>query len=56
MYSTADDGVDFSTSNAELMTEDLTTQLTEIRQQIIDGEIVVPDCYEDMSWCEPAAA
>jgi len=56
VYSTADDGVDYSKSNTELMTADLVSQLDEIRQMIIDGEIEVPSCTPEMSWCEEAAA
>jgi basic membrane protein A len=56
VYTTADDGVDFSTSNTELMTEDLIAQLTEIRDQIIAGDIKVASCEPDMAWCDEAAA
>ena len=56
VYSTADDSVDYSKSNTELMTADLVSQLDEIRQMIIDGEIEVPSCTPEMSWCEEAAA
>jgi basic membrane protein A and related proteins len=43
VFGLAEDGVDFATSNPELLTEDIVAQLEEFRQQIIDGEITVPD-------------
>jgi basic membrane protein A len=39
----AEDGVDFATSNPDLLTEDIVTQLNDLKEQIIAGEIVVPD-------------
>jgi basic membrane protein A len=42
-FGLAEDGVDYSTSNAELMTEDIQTVLDEYKQQIIAGDIVVPE-------------
>ena len=42
----AEDGVDYATSNPEQLTSDITEQLDEFKQQIIDGTIVVPDTPE----------
>jgi basic membrane protein A and related proteins len=42
-FALADEGVDYATSNPELLTDDIVAQLEEFRQQIIDGEITVPD-------------
>jgi len=35
--------VDYATSNPTELTADITTQLDEFKQQIIDGTIVVPE-------------
>jgi basic membrane protein A and related proteins len=43
VFGLAEDGVDFATSNPELLTEDIVTQLNDFKEQIISGEIVVPD-------------
>lgn len=43
VFGLAEDGVDFATSNPELLTEDIVTQLNDFKEQIINGEIVVPD-------------
>lgn len=43
VFGLAEDGVDFATSNPELLTEDIVTQLNDFKEQIIAGEIVVPD-------------
>jgi basic membrane lipoprotein Med (substrate-binding protein (PBP1-ABC) superfamily) len=39
----AEEGLDYSQSNPEELTADITAQLDEFKQQIIGGEIVVPD-------------
>jgi basic membrane protein A len=39
----AEGGVDYSQSNAEELTADITEQLDAYKQQIIDGEITVPE-------------
>jgi basic membrane protein A and related proteins len=43
IFGMAEDGVDYATSNPEQLTSDITEQLDEFKQQIIDGTIVVPD-------------
>jgi basic membrane protein A and related proteins len=43
VFGMAEDGVDYSDSNPEALTADITEQLDEFKQQIIDGTIVVPD-------------
>jgi basic membrane protein A len=43
VFGMAEDGVDYADSNPEELTADITTQLDEFKQQIIDGTIVVPD-------------
>ena len=43
VFGMAEDGVDYSTSNPDELTSDITEQLDEFKQQIIDGTIVVPD-------------
>jgi basic membrane protein A len=43
VFGMAEGGVDYSKSNTELMTDDITTLLDDLKQQIIDGEIVVPE-------------
>jgi basic membrane protein A and related proteins len=52
VFGLAEEGVDYSKSNTELMTSDITDQVDEIKQMILDGEIEVPDCTAEMSWCE----
>lgn len=42
VFGMAEDGLDYSSSNTEELTSDITAQLDEFKQQIIDGEIVVP--------------
>ena len=37
------DGVDFSTSNEEELTDDIVEKMDEFKEQIISGEIVVPE-------------
>jgi basic membrane protein A and related proteins len=43
IFGLAEDGVGYATSNPELLTEDIQSQLEEFKQQIIDGEITVPE-------------
>ena len=43
VFGMAEDGLDYSASNPDELTSDITAQLDEFKQQIIDGEIVVPD-------------
>jgi basic membrane protein A len=43
VFGMAENGVDYSDSNPEQLTSDITEQLDEFKQQIIDGTIVVPD-------------
>jgi basic membrane protein A len=47
VFGLAEEGVDYADSNPSLLTEDIQAQLEEFKQQIIDGEITVPE--------EPAA-
>jgi basic membrane protein A and related proteins len=55
VFGLAQDGVDFSTSNTALMTQDIITQVDRYKQQIIDGTIEVPPCDktlpEESAWC-----
>jgi basic membrane lipoprotein Med (substrate-binding protein (PBP1-ABC) superfamily) len=39
----AEDGLDYSKSNTEELTDDIITQLDDFKQQIIDGTITVPE-------------
>ncbi len=43
VFGLAEEGVDYATSNEELLTEDIQARLDEFKQQIIDGEITVPE-------------
>jgi basic membrane lipoprotein Med (substrate-binding protein (PBP1-ABC) superfamily) len=43
VFGMAEDGVDYATSNPKELTADITEQLDEFKQQIIDGTIVVPE-------------
>ena len=43
VFGMAEGGVDYSQSNTELMTDDIITLLDDLKQQIVDGEIVVPE-------------
>jgi basic membrane protein A len=43
VFGLAEDGVDFATSNPELLTEDIVAQLNDFKEQIINGDIVVSD-------------
>jgi basic membrane protein A len=47
VFGMAEDGVDYSKSNTDLMTEEITTELDDLKQQIIDGEIEVPEAPEE---------
>src|SRR4029453_8964214 len=42
VFGMAEDGVDYATSNPTELTADITEQLDEFKQQIIDGTIKVP--------------
>ena len=46
VFGMAEDGVDYATSNPEELTADITEQLDEFKQQIIDGTIVVRETPE----------
>ena len=46
VFGMAEDGVDYATSNPDQLTADITEQLDQFKQQIIDGTIVVPDTPE----------
>jgi basic membrane protein A len=46
IFGMAEDGVDYATSNPTELTADITEQLDQFKQQIIDGTIVVPDTPE----------
>jgi len=43
VFGMAEGGVDYSKSNTELMTDDITSVLDDLKQQIIDGSITVPE-------------
>jgi basic membrane protein A and related proteins len=43
VFGMAEGGVDYSKSNTELMTEDINSLLDDLKQQIIDGDITVPE-------------
>jgi basic membrane protein A len=43
VFGLAEEGVDFAASNPELLTEDIVTQLNDFKEQIISGEIVIPE-------------
>jgi basic membrane protein A and related proteins len=43
VFGMAEDGLDYSKSNTEELTEDIIAQLDEYKAQIIDGTITVPD-------------
>jgi basic membrane protein A len=42
-FDLASGGVDYATSNPDLLTEDIQSQLDDFKQQIIDGDLTVPD-------------
>jgi basic membrane protein A and related proteins len=46
VFGLAEEGVDYSKSNPDLMTDDIITQVDEIKGLILDGTIVVPDVPE----------
>jgi len=43
VFGMAEGGVDYSQSNTELMTDDIIATLDDLKQQIIDGHIIVPE-------------
>ena len=43
VFGLAEDGVDYSKSNTAELTQDIIDQLEAFRQQIISGDIVVPE-------------
>jgi basic membrane protein A and related proteins len=43
VFGMAEGGVDYSKSNTDLMTDDIIALLDDLKQQIIDGDITVPD-------------
>jgi basic membrane protein A len=43
VFGMAEEGVDYSQSNTEELTEDIITEVDAYKQQIIDGEITVPE-------------
>ena len=47
VFSLADEGLDYSKSNTAELTQDIIDQLEAFRQQIISGEIVVPENPKD---------
>lgn len=48
VFALADDGVGFSTSNTELMTQDIIDEVNSYAEQIISGDIVVPESPADV--------
>jgi len=42
-FGLAEEGVDYADSNPELLTDEIQSRLDELKQQIIDGEITVPE-------------
>ena len=51
VFGLAEDGISYSTSNEELMTQDIVDQVESYKQQILDGEIVPDTCLPEMEWC-----
>jgi basic membrane protein A len=43
VFGMAEGGVDYSKSNTDLMTDDIITLLDDLKQQIVDGDITVPE-------------
>jgi basic membrane protein A len=43
VFGMAEGGVDYSKSNTELMTEDIVSEVDSLKEQIINGEITVPE-------------
>jgi basic membrane lipoprotein Med (substrate-binding protein (PBP1-ABC) superfamily) len=43
VFGMAEGGVDYSKSNDELMTQSIIALLDDLKNQIIEGEITVPD-------------
>lgn len=50
-FGVAQDGISYSTSNADLMTQDIVDVVEDYKQQIIDGEVVPNICLPEMAWC-----
>jgi basic membrane protein A len=48
IFGMAEDGVDYSTSNTTELTQDIIDQLEGYREQIVSGEIVVPESPADV--------
>ena len=46
VFGLAEGGVDYSKSNTDLMTDDIIQQIDDLKQQIIDGSITVPESPE----------
>jgi basic membrane protein A len=54
VFGLAQDGVDYSKSNTDLMTDDIISQVDRYKQQIISGDIEVPPCDASLpqeTWC-----
>jgi basic membrane protein A len=51
VFGLAEDGISYSTSNEELMTQDIIDEVETYKQQILDGEIVPDTCLPEMEWC-----
>jgi len=43
VFGMAEDGVDYSTSNSDELTQEIVTEVDGYKQQIVDGEITVPE-------------
>jgi basic membrane protein A len=43
VFGLADDGISYSTSNKDLMTQDIIDEVEKAKQQIIDGDVVPPE-------------
>jgi basic membrane protein A and related proteins len=43
LFGLAEEGVGYAISNPDLLTDDIQSQLEDFKQQIIDGDITVPD-------------
>jgi basic membrane protein A len=52
VFGLAEDGVSYSTSNADLMTQDIIDPVEEAKAGILDGSIAVDVCLPEMAWCE----
>jgi basic membrane protein A len=51
VFGVAQDGISYSTSNADLMTDDIVSVVEDYKQQIIDGAVVPNICLPEMAWC-----